>query len=120
MVSIHSSQIKKRTQAVVNVGQERHGEVKVFGTLWFLLLWLLQAHSGGLEVPMVAGCSCKDGTMRARGGLECVVGISQKQDVFVSFGEDTVLIEQKERHKPKAYQKQRAKCARKVTILGGV
>lgn len=23
--------------------------MKMFGILWFLLLWLLQAHSGGLE-----------------------------------------------------------------------
>ena len=72
----------------------------MFGILWFLLLWLLQAHSGGLEED-------NDGwrfllmammeTMRAGGGLEdCVVGISQKQDVSVSSEEDTVVIEQKE------------------------
>lgn len=35
------------------------------------------------------------GTVRARGGLEKrVVGISQKQEVSVSSGEDTVVIEQ--------------------------
>lgn len=82
--SIHSSQkIKERTKAVVNVGQERHRDVKMFGTLWFL-----QAHGGGLEEN-------NDGwrfllmavveAMRAGEGLqECVTGIIQKQDVSVT------------------------------------
>lgn len=59
--SIHSSQeIKERTETVVNVTQERQREVKRFGSLRFLLPWLLQAHSGGLEgsdvweVPVMA------------------------------------------------------------------
>ncbi|GAB0197892.1 growth arrest-specific protein 7 [Grus japonensis] len=63
--------IKERTKAVVNVGQGRHREVKMFGTLWFL-----QAHSGGLaensddwRFLLMAMME----TMRAGGGLEeCV------------------------------------------------
>ena len=91
MFSIHSSQkIKEGTKTVVNVGQERHREVKRFGILLFLLLWLLQAHSGGLEENnngwsflLMAMME----TMRVGGGLEeCVVGISLKQDVSLSCG----------------------------------
>lgn len=78
---------------------QRGKEIKTFGMLCLLLLWLLQAHSGGLEEN-------SDGwrfllkavmeAMRAGGGLEeLMVGTSQKRHVSVSSGEDTAVIEQK-------------------------
>lgn len=76
--SVHSSlKMKERTKAGVNVGQKRQGEVKMFGTHWFL-----QAHSGGLEENNGGWRFLRMAAMermRAGAGLEeCVIGISQK------------------------------------------
>lgn len=69
----------------------------MFGILQLLLLWLLQAHSGGLKenrLEFPANDSDRNKESWRRTGRVCGRG-KLETSKFLSFREDTVVIEQK-------------------------
>lgn len=69
----------------------------MFGILRFLLLWLLQAHSGGLEenrLEFPANDSDRNNESWRRTRRACSKDKTET-NMFLSSGDDTVVIEQK-------------------------